>query len=291
MNTQPILKFVAPSAVYRTCCVLIAILLSSSSGLAEIRISPFKAAPLFAFPGGDTIEVVLSTSASNSFEGNVQIRVYQCSSATIMPIGPLKAWKKIELPSGQRTIETVAIDYPSVSSETIFQVHFFDDAKTVVGRITVHVLPRDLLKQLSTLCGKNPVGIYDPENQLKPMLGKLEVEFEDLEDDARFDSFHGNLLLAGPFSSSEKISDNLRGRISTKAKESCSVVWMLPPQLQVPFDSVFVLKANGSEVVLHDTAFKDLAHSASAQFTLLRSAQLALDPDKLSLSHNRSTPK
>jgi hypothetical protein len=208
-----------------------------------------------------------------------------------MPVGPAKALKKIEVASGQRTIEMVAVDYPSISSGTIFQVRFFDETKNVIGKITVQVLPTDLLKQLSTFCSNNPVGIYDPENQLKPVLSKLQVAFEDLEDDGRFEGFHGKLLLAGPFSSSEKITENLKGRISAKEKGACSVVWMLPPQLQEPFASVFVIREEGSEAVLHDTAFKDLANSASAQFTLIRSVQLVLDPDKSLLAHNRPTSK
>jgi hypothetical protein len=266
--------------------VLLAILFAANPSLAEIKIASINSTPEFAFSGEGMMDVAFNNPGSNSFKGNIQIRLFQCSSATIMPVGQLKAWKKVELSSGQRTLETLAIDYPSIQVETIFQVHFFDEEKKSLGKITVNVLPRDLLKGLSGLCGKNPVGLFDPENQLKSTLAKLGVEFQDLEDDARFESFHGSLLIAGPFLSLEKIPESLRARISAKAKESCAVVWLLPPSLHEPFASVIVIRTNGSEVALRDASFRHLAQSASAQVTLLRSAQFALNPDKLPLLLN-----
>jgi hypothetical protein len=291
MNIKPISKLKLLSALQRACLVLVAVLPGTSAALAEINVASVQATPVVAFSGESVLDVVVSNSASKSFAGNIQVRLYECSSATIMPVGPAKAWKKIEAPSGKRTIETVAVDYPSVSSETIFQLRFFDETRNVVGKMTVRILPTDLLKQLSTLSGTNQLGIYDPENQLKPVLSRLQVAFEDLEDDGRFDGFHGNVLLAGPFSASAKITESLQRRISAKAKASCSVIWMLPPHVQGPFASVFMRKKSGSEAILRDAAFKDLAHSASAQFDLLRSVQFSLYPDKSPLSHNQPTPK
>jgi hypothetical protein len=290
MDTERLSKASVHPAIKRTCVVLLTLVLASS-GFAEIKIVPLKVGSLFAFPGADAIEVVVSNSGSALFTDDIQTRVYQGSSATMMPIAPAKTWKKIEVAPGKRLIESVGVDYPSVTSATTFQVQFLDGAKKVVGKVGVQVLPADVLKQLSTLNGNKPVGIYDPENQLKPVLSRLHVDFDDLQNDPAFDAFHGKFLIAGPFSSLDKVNESLRARVSAKLKQSCSVVWLLPPQLQAPFGSVCLSEENASEVVLHDVAFKELAHSASAQFNLLRSVHFALDPQKLSLSRNRPTPK
>src|SRR5205085_963892 len=98
-------------------------------------------------------------------------------------------------------IELVPQETPTVFADkaSTIKVAFRDDADQQLGETMLQAVPADLLKQLGILSTNRPVGLLDPDGQLKPSLKKLAVEFVDLEKDAGLDQFPGTLAILGPF--------------------------------------------------------------------------------------------
>jgi|SRR5665213_1957001 len=246
--------------------------------------------PQYAFDGeGRIVRIKFhNRDDGKAVESRLFTRIYQESSATAMPIGEPQEWKVLQVPPGQTVTEEAKLTFPDVRAVTVFQVRCLDDKTNEIGRVKVRVCPRDLLKQLAQEKGTEPVGILDPENQIKPLLKNLKIKFQDLDADAGFDEFTGKLAIVGPFSSREKSPDDLRQRIIGACKKPMSVVWILPPQSEEPVPNLYTVRTGESTVAIvaaHLVAH--IADSPQAQINLLRCVTLALHPQSLNLPQSK----
>jgi hypothetical protein len=228
------------------------------------------------------LRVLFRNPTAQPVEAAVWTRLDQASAATVMPVIAAHPWKRLTVLAHQTVVESLTMDFPAVRAETRFLVHWLDDRERVLGRTDVRVYPDDLLKGLAARAGDEPVGVFDPDNLLKPILTRLKVAFHDLETGAGFDEFHGTLAILGPFASERSAPAGLGQRIKTKAKKPATWVWIQPPgpRAEEIFPPAYVVRLGGaSVVVVHPSLVTDLVNSPQAQLDLLRCIDLAQHPD------------
>ena len=154
---------------------------SPSAAQAQLQLLPVPE-PKQVF-GGDarTITLTWHNADQRTFGQELSARLYQASSATTVPLGSAP-WRYLEILPGQTVIESATLNFPAVHAETRFVIQWLAGANQVVGTSEVRVYPTNLLTELKALAGEEPLGVLDPQNQLKPLLKAAGVEASDLED-------------------------------------------------------------------------------------------------------------
>ena len=206
-------------------------------------------------------------------------RLLQASSGTVAPLGEW-FWKKLEILPGQTVLESAAVPLPSVRAETRCLVQWVAGTNRVLGATEVRVYPANLLTELRSLAGDHPVGLFDPQAQLKPLLERLGVEFADLELSGIAD-FTGKLAIIGPFASAANMPPDMPARIKHAAKKGAAIVWIQPPPARdEPLRPSFrcVASSKGAIVVAQSYIVADLADQPQSQINLLHLARLAIHP-------------
>jgi hypothetical protein len=251
----------------------------ASVGRAQLAVES-NAAPPCIFPGaGRSISVVFHNAANQNEEAEIHTRLYQTTSATAVLLGD-KPWKKLEVLPGQTVLESTPLDFPAIKAETTFVVQWLEGDR-VLGRTEITAYPTNLLAELKPLAGEDGVGVYDPNDQLKPTLKNLKVHFENLEDSV-LEDFSGRLAIIGPFKSKEQLHEGLASRIRALAKKGAAIVWLQPPpakrdKLQPSFYSVAVNQR--MVVIAQANLVEDLSNSPKPQANLLFLCRLALHPE------------
>jgi hypothetical protein len=246
------------------------------------------AEPVLVFGGKEqSVQIIFKNPTEKMLASVLRTRLFQASSATLMPIGEWKVWKTLETLPGQTLIENFAANFPAVREMTEFRLRVSEGEKQIAD-LEIRVVPADLLKQLSALAGKTPIDVFDPDNQLKPLLKKQNVEFQDLENDAVFDGFHGVLAVIGPFLSTNSLPLDLRDRVIKKLKETkkpIGMVWLQPlgSASEQLFSAYFVQQGESNVFVVPGKAVRNLVESPQSQLNLIRAATLALQPDLFQL--------
>jgi hypothetical protein len=142
-----------------------------------------------------------------------------------------------------------------------------------------------LLKNLKPLAGEDPLGVLDPQNQLKPLLKAATVECQDLED-TTLEDYHGKLAIVGPFQSRAQMREGLPNRIKALAQKGVAVVWIQPPpeKRQALKPSFYTVpEGKGAVVVVQSNLAAGLAERPQAQLDLIYFCKLALAPEPLGL--------
>jgi hypothetical protein len=258
-------------------------------GLCQLEILS-RTAPqeLFAFPARRA-EIEFRNATPNVItEVNLSTRLYQASTATLMPAGEIHSWGGLVVLPRQTVIETITLDFPEVRGPTRFQLQWLDDKKAVLGRTDLLIYPDNLLKKLSALAEEKPIGLLDPEKQIGPILMRQKVEFKVLENSLAVEEFAGRLVILGPFSSASQVTRDfpeLTKRASAKARARGAIVWFEPPSGKIePLQPAHTVRVgSGAVVVAPASTVADFADSPAAQLNLLHFAELALDPDALRL--------
>ena len=236
------------------------------------------------------VTLVVSNTAAKLVEAEIRIRQLQVSAATTTLIKE-RSWKRLQLFAGQSVNESVALDFPVVRSETRFLIQWIVGASNVIGVSEVMVYSTNLLVQLKTLAGDEPLGVFDPADTLKPLLRAHAVEFQDLIENGT-DKFRGKLAIFGPFESKSQMRASLRDDVRALAKLGVAVVWLLPPpEKRAPLKPSFrvVREAEGAVVVAAHDLVTQLAERPEAQLNLLRLAEEALHPTPLTLPETETS--
>lgn len=230
-----------------------------------------------------SIRVLIRNPGNRQAEVPIQTRLYQASSATLMPVGEAQSWKTLTVLPGQTVVETVPVVLPAVRAETRFLLHWHEDARRHVGRCELIAYPTNLLAELKTLAGEQPIGVFDPANRLKPLLRALEAEFADLE---RLDVQHfpGQLAFFGPFASPQQIPSDLVQRTAARCKAGLAAVWIQPPDRNPSrVEPTFypVAFGDGLAVIAQASLIAHLDTDPLAQRNLIRLTRLALQRQPL----------
>jgi hypothetical protein len=232
--------------------------------------------------GGQTqdIRAVWHNSSDKPIAFEIRTRLYQASSSTAITLNDAP-WKRLEVLPGQTVLESVRVRFPAVKGDTRFLVQWFDSTNNVLGRTDIHVYPTNLLAALKPLIGDEPMGVFDPQDLLKPLLKAVGVETLNLEETG-VANFPHKLAVIGPFSSRSEMETVLPGRIKALATRGRSLVWIQPPpepreELKPSF---FTLPVGKGCVVIVQAALVDhLAESPQAQMNLVQFCRQALHPE------------
>ncbi len=236
------------------------------------------------------VSVKLQNDLGTPVVADLRVRLLQTTTATTTTIAE-QGWKQVQLLPGQAILESITLDFPPVRAETPFLIQWIAGVTNVVGATEVLAYPTNLLTQLKTLAGDEPLGVFDPTDELKPLLRSLAVEFQDLIEDGT-DKYQGKLAVFGPFETKTQMRASLRDDIRTLAKRGVAVVWLLPPpEIRAPLKPSFyvVREAGGAVVVAAPSLVTQLAERPEAQLNLLRLAEEALQPTPLALPETESS--
>ena len=232
-----------------------------------------------------TVRVTFHNPADAMLDLNLHTQLYQAGSATVIPLGTPRPWKEFQLLPGQTMFESIALDFPNVKAETKFLVQWLADSNRIIGTTEVLVYPTNLLAELKPLADGQALGVFDPQNQLKPLLKKLQLDFTDLAE-CGLENFLGRLAVIGPFQSKAQMPEGLPGRVKALAKRNVAVVWLQPPpekrdKLSPSFYSV--RENTIAVVVVQADLVADLAENPQAQLDLVYFCKLALHPEPFGL--------
>lgn len=250
-----------------------------SLGLAQLQVESADTTPVVFAGEARPIAISLHNRSPQPHAANLRVRVHQASSATAAPLYE-RTWKTLTVLPGQTLLETAALDFPAVRAETTFLIQWLNGTNTVLGKTEVRVFPTNLLARLKTLAGDSPLGVFDPADQLKPLLRPLAVDFQDLAENGA-DNFIGRLAVFGPFATKSQPRARLAVDIRKLAKRGVAVVWLVPPAAsRGPLCPSFypVRAGDGAVVVAQSCLVEHLAESPEAQLNLLQLAELALHP-------------
>jgi hypothetical protein len=249
-------------------------------GYSQLELLPEKE-PAEVFGEGERrIGTTWRNTGDSVEEVSLRLRLYQTSATTAVLVSD-SIWKKLRVLPGQTILESTRITFPAVNAENRFLIQWITDSNRIVGKREVLVYPRDLLKELKPLAGDEAAGIFDPVNELKPMLKAVNVDFVDLED-AGLDHFHGKLAILGPFRTKDQMRRGFVESVKAMVNKGAGVVWMQPPQERLARlePSFYAVPAGrGLVVVAQAYLVGNLPESPQAQLNLVQLAKWAVRPE------------
>jgi hypothetical protein len=249
------------------------------AALAELQLLPGGESPGVFAGEARKISTVWHNDGDKVWEGEISARIFQTSSATVVRLSEMP-WKKLQVLPGQTVIESVQLDFPAVKAETKFLVQWLENTNRIIGKTEVLVYPTNLLAELKPLAGDEPLGAFDPQNQLKPLLKNLKIDFVNLEN-SDLENFSGKLAIIGPFQSKAQMRDGLANQIQALAKKGTAIVWLQPPpgkrdKLLPSFYSV--PEKQIAVVIVQPDLVADLPANPQSQLNLIYFSKLALHP-------------
>jgi hypothetical protein len=219
----------------------------------------------------------------------------QLTSATAAPINETP-WKRLQVLPGQTTVETATVEIPAVKAKSRFLIQWLENKKQVIGTTEVHAYPTNLLAELQPLVGHEDgaLGVFDPENQIKPLLKNCNVNFLDLGN-VELEKYRGRLAIVGPFESKLQIDPQLARKIKTIADHGVAVVWLQPPveasvhSEEQPVPSFYsVLENQRSVIVAQAQMVTDLSEKPRSQLNLISFCKMALCRQPLTLPSSQT---
>jgi hypothetical protein len=222
------------------------------------------------------IRTVWHNAAEQDVAVEIQARLSQASSATAAPISDLPG-KRLHLLAQQTILDSVTVNLPVVKGETLFIIQWHE-ANSVIATTCFWVYPPDLLQDLLSLAGDDPIGVFDPQDVLKPLFKKTNLAIVDLQENA---AFSGKLAIFGPFESRRQMREDVSERVKDLAGKGVGVVWMQPPE-EAPAElkpSFFIVpEGKGTVVVVEPSVVANLAEDPRAQRALIGLANFARFP-------------
>jgi hypothetical protein len=220
--------------------------------------------PPIVFAGkAQQLRVAIRNSTDKEVTTDATYRLFQLSATVAVPVGDAQPWKKLHVLSKQTILEDLPVTLPAVRSATRFRVECAG-----IGRLTVTALPEDALKRLA---GDDLLGVFDPNDKLKPALKAAKVEFVDFEIEPR----DVKLVVV--------LADKLPESILTRVKKGMAAVWF--KSTRVP--TAYAVRLDAGTVVV--AALPAAFDSAASQANLIRYTELALTPDALQLPSDNQT--
>jgi len=250
---------------------------------AQLQLLPGKE-PQCVFAGdARNIAVVWHNTGDKTADAEIHMRLYQTSSATAVQLSEM-LWKKLQVLPQQTVIESARLDFPTVNAETKFLIQWLKNTNHVIGTTEVLVYPTNLLSELKPLAGEEPLGVLDPQNQLKPLLKNSGVDFVDLGN-SELENFPGKLAIVGSFASVVQVPTGLTKRVEMLAKKGVAVVWIQPPENGKKLQPSFYLvpEGKGAVVIAQADLTSDLLENPESQLNLIYFCKLALHPQRLTL--------
>ncbi len=262
-----------------------------SAANAQLELVPDAQTPCVFGGATQKITVVWRNDGGQITNAEIRTQIFQTTSATTVLLADV-AWKKLSVLPAQTVIESKSLEFPAVKAETKFLVQWMVATNQILGVTEVFVYPTNLLAELKPLAGEGAIGLFDPQNQLKPLLKNLGVDFVDLESSG-LEVFSGKLAVVGPFESRAQLRASLMAQLELAAKRGINSVWLLPrtdrsAKLLPSFYAV--AEKTNSIVVVQPELVADLPDNPSSQRNLIYFCKLALSPSPPALPNLAAQP-
>jgi hypothetical protein len=245
-----------------------------------LTVEPSTPMPQCVFGGQvSDVKVKIRNPGSRFIETECELRLHQASSA-ITAKWNVVPWRKIRVLPGQTVLETAPISFPAVKAATLFVIQWVVKTNLVLGHTEIWVYPSNLLKELEAITSRQPIGVFDPQDQIKSLLKRMELDFADLEA-VSIEGFSGKLAIFGPFASKQQMREGLPKQIELLATKGTTVVWIQPPQSDTDEvqPSFYAVRAGKGEIVIVQSSLvSDLSKNPQAQLALLQCARQTLRP-------------
>jgi hypothetical protein len=265
--------------LFRATILSAAACLWAGGACAQLQLVPAPETPDVFAGSGREIRVVFHNPTGQPVEADIRTFLLQASSATAAPLAGA-AWKHLQVLPGQTVMESASLDFPAVKAETRFIIRWQTGSNTLIGATDVLVYPTNLLKDLKPLVGDadDALGVFDPQNRLKPLLKEAKVDYLDLAESG-VENFNGRLAIIGPFTAKTQMPEGLAEEIRLLARKNVGVVWLQPPPgkhdpLQPSFYSL--LAGETAVVIVQPGPIAGLADNPQAQLHLIRFCELAV---------------
>lgn len=253
-----------------------------NAALVQLEFQP-GARPQSIFAGAArNISVIWHNPADKPVEEPIRTELYQTTSSTVVLLAKAD-WKTLETLPQQTVLESAQLDFPAVKAETIFLVRWIASAEnnTILGQTEVRVYPTNLLAELKPLLRGGSIGVFDPQNELKPLLKCLPVKYEDLENTGPT-NYSGKLAVVGPFANRAQMPRNFAKEIKGLARRGVAVVWILPAPEEnaklLPSFYTVMEKAN-PVIIVQPELLADLPDNPESQQNLIDLCKHALKPE------------
>ena len=250
---------------------------------AQLRVLPGSETQSVFAGNARTIAVVFQNPSLHIVEAPLRTQIYQASSATTVSIGTPADWKELRILPGQTVLESAALDFPRVKAGTKFLIQWIDGGNRVIGATDVLVYPTNLLTELRLVASGEALGVFDPTDELKPLLKRANVDFVDLADRSTND-FLGALAIVGPFSAKTQTPRLSVNWIKALAGKGAGVVRIQPiPAAPGGLAPSFYPVTNGAHavIIVQPELLRDLPDNPQAQLNLIYLSRLAVQPKLL----------
>lgn len=237
------------------------------------------------------VKVAFVNRGDNVVRLETKTALVQLSSATALRLSESE-WKTLKVLPGQTIIESVSVPFPVVKAASEFLIQWFTSSNQILATVEVLAFPTNLLSELQILAGHEPLGVFDPTDELKLLLYAQSVAFHDLVEDGT-DKFFGRLAVFGPFTASRQVRAGLGKDIRALAKRGVAVVWLQPPPDQHASlrPSFYTVRTGpGAIVIAQREMVARLAERPEAQLNLIQLAKSAVRPARLDLPDSENPP-
>lgn len=231
--------------------------------------------------GARAVEVRFRNDAAEPARIEVQLRLFQLTSATAAPMGGARSWKALTVLPGQTVLESAMIEFPKVRVSTRFAARWLDAGGKLLGVTEVWAHPDNLLDTLKHLAGGQPVGLSDATVIFRPVLAVRGISVSELNSTESWNGFRGRLVLVLAKPGTNQGESPLATAALARVKEGLAVVWFqTPPTISPPGPPLVErVRIGHGTVLLASTSMLDgLDRSPAAQLALVRLAELAMSP-------------
>jgi hypothetical protein len=246
---------------------------------AQVQLLPDRK-PQRVFAGvSRNITIIWHNTGNVAERTEIRTRLYQTSSTTAVPLTE-KPWKNIEILPGQTVLESASVDFPAINAETRFLIQWLGADNHVIGETEALVYPTNLMGELRLLLSGGILGVFDPNNELKPLFRQNKIEFLDLAE-TPLEGFQGKLAIIGPFQSKTQMREGLGQAVQRIARKGAAVVWIQPPpdpQSKIKPSFYVVQEGRNPVVVVGADCLANLAGNPQSQLNLVDFCKLALNP-------------
>ena len=265
---------------------IIIICLVAAPLYAQIEVTAPAGSPL-VFPGANrAVQVRLRNTGDKDIETPLAMKMYQASSATAMPMGPIRPWKQMTIKAGQTVLDEFKTDLPPVRAATRFILQCVNGDGLVLGRLDVFVYPPDLLKDLHNVAGSNGLALFDPNDRIAPVLKRLEIPFSEWTFDEDRQESPAALLILGPFSEEHPLTAKMKRSIDALVRAGRRLVSFHQAVDEVfPLSGIVTIRDSerGRLVSAPPALIANLDQSPASQLALIRLVKLALPTNHLAV--------
>jgi len=248
------------------------------SAVAQVRLTVDRESDVVFGGQEERVQIGFIHSDPEAIRVELGFRLWQSAASTAIPLGPSETFRILDLPPRVECRFQVPVTFPEPDDSAEFVVQWIVGERSL-GASRVLVIPRDHLRRWAQRHRDRDLWIYDPAEELKPVLKEFDVPFLDLLTMSGPPAGRG-LLILGPFEKSnrDEVVPEFVGIAETKA----AAVARPAPRRQPENSGLPFIRVHSDRdrtlVEFPEDYFSDLEHSAKSQFRLTQLLELTWKP-------------